>query len=179
MLAEYLNDCFGADTVTPVFTGRRPLPLHRCRSSPSMEGQQRVDFDLSPTPAKRRHCSPYPTFCERAPPGPAGAGAGHVRAPARAAQRPRTAGRGIRPVARRQLGNFPQAFSQLALADTASNLGSVRGAAMRRPARHASTFQECHAVVWVSSPPDCDTFIPQASIACCSKPPHFFGVKTC
>lgn len=37
------------------------------------------------------------------------------------------------PVARRQLGNFPQAFSHLALADTARNLGSASKPALRRP----------------------------------------------
>ncbi|NKE67600.1 glycoside hydrolase family 15 protein [Ramlibacter sp. RBP-2] len=36
------------------------------------------------------------------------------------------------PVAGRQLGNFPQAFSHLALADTARNLGSAHGPVQRR-----------------------------------------------
>jgi GH15 family glucan-1,4-alpha-glucosidase len=36
------------------------------------------------------------------------------------------------PVAKRQLGNFPQAFSHLALADSARNLGQAHGPAQRR-----------------------------------------------
>ena len=36
--------------------------------------------------------------------------------------------RGVRPRARRQVGNFPQAFSHIALVDTASNLGRLPSA---------------------------------------------------
>ena len=50
-----------------------------------------------------------------------------VRAAARAAQRRRTARRGVRPAAGRQLGNFPQAFTHLALVGAAIALGEGRG----------------------------------------------------
>lgn len=39
------------------------------------------------------------------------------------------------PIAKRQLGNFPQAFSHLALINTAHNMMSVNGAAQQRSAR--------------------------------------------
>ena len=45
-----------------------------------------------------------------------------VRPPARAAQRSRPAQRGIRPALKRQVGNFPQAFSHMALVNAAYNL---------------------------------------------------------
>ena len=45
-----------------------------------------------------------------------------VRAPAGAPQRRRPAGRGVRPGAKRLVGNFPQAFSHVGLVNTALNL---------------------------------------------------------
>ena len=56
-----------------------------------------------------------------------------VRAAARAAQRRRPARRGVRPAAARQVGNFPQAFSHVALVNTAFNIQRAeRRAAPRR-----------------------------------------------
>lgn len=43
------------------------------------------------------------------------------------------------PVAQRQLGNFPQAFSHLALADSARNLGSTAGPAAQRAVAESET----------------------------------------
>jgi GH15 family glucan-1,4-alpha-glucosidase len=43
------------------------------------------------------------------------------------------------PVAKRQLGNFPQAFSHLALLNTAHNLASIHGPARRRAAGSSET----------------------------------------
>jgi GH15 family glucan-1,4-alpha-glucosidase len=42
------------------------------------------------------------------------------------------------PVARRQLGNFPQAFSHLALINTALNLQNAHGPAHRRSRQRAT-----------------------------------------
>ena len=41
------------------------------------------------------------------------------------------------PVARRQVGNFPQAFSHVALVSTARNLGALDGPAEQRSGHHA------------------------------------------
>ena len=49
-----------------------------------------------------------------------------VQAPARHPQRPRPARRGIRSARKRQQGNFPQAFSHIALINTAFNLTRAR-----------------------------------------------------
>ena len=59
-----------------------------------------------------------------------------VRAAPRAAQRRRPAGRGVRPAGERLLGNFPQAFTHLALVNTAFNLAPHLPSPMRR--RHAT-----------------------------------------
>jgi hypothetical protein len=48
-----------------------------------------------------------------------------VPAAAGAAQRRGAAGRGVRPVAKRQLGNFPQAFSHVPLINTAMHLSEA------------------------------------------------------
>ena len=55
-------------------------------------------------------------------------GARAVRAAARPAQRRRPALRGVRPGGGRQLGNFPQAFTHLALVRAAANLARARPA---------------------------------------------------
>jgi hypothetical protein len=52
-------------------------------------------------------------------------GGGAVRAPAGRAQRARLARRGVRPAEGRLLGNFPQAFSHIALVNSALNLASA------------------------------------------------------
>jgi GH15 family glucan-1,4-alpha-glucosidase len=43
------------------------------------------------------------------------------------------------PVAKRLVGNFPQAFSHIALVNTANNLVSTRGPARQRSERRAAT----------------------------------------
>ena len=63
-------------------------------------------------------------------------GARALRAAARLLQRPRAVAEEYDPLTRRQLGNFPQAFSHIALVNSAHNLTSARGAGGRaRPRR--------------------------------------------
>ena len=65
------------------------------------------------------------------PAGTARGGARAVRAAARAPQRRRAPGGGVRPASGRQLGNFPQAFTHLALVEAALALGGE--SPMREP----------------------------------------------
>ena len=71
-----------------------------------------------------------------------------VRASAVVSQRPRPARRGVRPARRRQLGNFPQAFSHVALINTAHNLTSHRGPAKQRAERDHRALDACRATTW-------------------------------
>ncbi|HVC13199.1 MAG TPA: glycoside hydrolase family 15 protein [Burkholderiales bacterium] len=50
------------------------------------------------------------------------------------------------PVARRQLGNFPQAFSHIALVNSALNLASARGPARQRAAPHEAEIEGASGV---------------------------------
>ena len=62
-----------------------------------------------------------------------------VRAAARAAQRRRPAGEEYDPAARRLLGNFPQAFSHVALVNSAFNLTRAAKPAEQRAEQAAAS----------------------------------------
>jgi hypothetical protein len=81
-------------------------------------------------PARERSCPALLARRQPRAPGPPRRGRGAVRTPARAAQRPRLLAEEWDPTTRRQLGNFPQAFTHVALVNTRFNLDH---AAPRRP----------------------------------------------